>query len=102
MPGRLRHGWSCWSVALSVVDLRTGRLPTPMELRLLLGLVALTLAGALVGAATFGGLLLAVPLGWFLGRSAAGWRDQVHGVTLALLVAVVVSENRPGLRDGRQ
>ena len=122
---------ACWSVALSVVDLRTGRLPTPMVLRLLLGLVALTLAGAVVagtalpvagallGAATFGWLLLAVrlvagdglgggdlrltvPLGWLLGRSAAGWRDQVHGVALALLVAVVASENRPGLRDGRQ
>ena len=49
-----------------------------------------------------GDLRLTVPLGWLLGRSAAGWRDQVHGVTLALLVAVVASENRPGLRDGRQ
>ena len=117
---------ACWLVALSVVDLRMGRLPTPMVLRLLLGLVALTLAGtalpvarAMLGAATFGGLLLdvrlvagddlgngdlrlAVPLGWFLGRSAVGWRDLAHGVALALLVAVVASENRPGLRDGRQ
>ena len=90
-------------MALSVVDFRMGRLTTPMVLRLLLGLVALTLAGAVVagtalpvagallGAATFGGLLLAVRLGWFLGRSAVGWRDLVHGVALALLVAAVAA-----------
>ena len=91
-----------------------------MVLRLLLGLVALTLAravvagtalpvaGALLGAATFGGLLLAVRLvagdglgggdlrlavrlGWFLGRSAVGWRDLVPGVALFLLVAAVAA-----------
>ena len=106
---------ACWSVALSIVDLRTGRLPTPMVLRLLLGLVALTLAGVLLGAATFGGLLLAVrlvagdglgggglrpavPLGWFLGRSAVGWRDLVHGVALALLVAAVAALVASGIR----
>ena len=96
-------GWSAvawlaaWSVPLSIVDLRTGRLPSPMVNRLLAGLVVLTLAGglasgsmrpivwSLVGAAAFGGLLLAVrglagdglgggdvrlavPLGWFLGE----------------------------------
>ena len=97
-----------------------------MVLRLLLGLVALTLAGAVVagtalpvagallGAATFGGLLLAVrlvdgdgqggdlrlavPLGWCLGRSAAGWRDLVHGVALALLVAAVAALVASGIR----
>ena len=101
---------ACWSVALSVVDLRTGWLPTPMVLRLLLGLVALTLAGAVVagtalpvagallGAATFGGLRPAVPLGWFLGRSAVGWRDLVHGVALALLVAAVAALVPSGIR----
>ncbi len=118
---------ACWSVALSIVDLRTGWLPTPMVLRLLLGLVALTLTGAVVagtalpvagvllGAATFGGLLLAVrlvagdglgggglrlavPLGWFLGRSAVGWRDLVHGVALALLVAAVAALVASGIR----
>ena len=93
-----------------------------MVLRLLLGLVALTLAGtalpvarAMLGAATFGGLLLAVrlvagnglgggdlrlavPLGWFLGRSAVGWRDLVHGVTLALLAAAVAALVASGIR----
>ena len=54
---------ACWSVALSVVDLRTGRLPTPMVLRLLLGLVALTLAGAVVAGT-------AIPM-----VGAAGCRD---------------------------
>ena len=86
-----------------------------MVLRLLLGLVALTLAGtalpvarAMLGTATFGGLLLDVrlvagddlgngdlrlagPLGWFLGRAAGGRRDLVHGVALALLVAAVTA-----------
>ena len=44
-------GWSAvawlaaWSVPLSIVDLRTGRLPSPMVNRLLAGLVVLTLAG---------------------------------------------------------
>jgi len=117
---------ACWLAALSVVDLRTGRLPTPMVLRLLLGLVALTLAGAVVagmalpvagallGAATFGGLLLAVrlvdgdgqggdlrlavPLGWFLGRSAAGLRDLVRSVALALLIAAVAALVTSGIR----
>ena len=113
---------ACWSVALSIVDLRTGRLPTPMVLRLLLGLVALTLAGAVVagtalpvagallGAVTFGRLLLpsalwpataceAAPSTWpsrwdgFWARrpSAVGWRDLAHGVALSLLVATVAA-----------
>ena len=119
---------ACWSVALSIVDLRTGWLPTPMVLRLLLGLVALMLAGAVVagtalpmagallGAATFGGLLLAVrlvagdglgggdlrlavPLGWFLGRSAVGWRGPWCMVwRLALLVAAVAALVASGIR----
>lgn len=100
---------AAWTVPLSVADVRTGRLPAAMVNRLMVGLVALTLAAGLVsgsvrqviwsfaGAATFGGLLLAVrslagdglgggdvrlavPLGWFLGATAEGWSDIVTAV----------------------
>jgi leader peptidase (prepilin peptidase)/N-methyltransferase len=126
-------GWSAvawlaaWSVPLSMVDLRTGRLPFPMVNRLLAGLVVLTLAGglasgsmrpigwSLVGAAAFGGLLLAVrglagdglgggdvrlavPLGWFLGNTAEDWTDIVNAVAVALLIAAVGALVASGVR----
>ncbi len=118
---------AAWTVPLSVADVRTGRLPAAMVNRLMVGLVALTLAAGLVsgsvrqviwsfaGAATFGGLLLAVrslagdglgggdvrlavPLGWFLGATAEGWSDIVAAVAVALLSAAVGALVAAGLR----
>jgi leader peptidase (prepilin peptidase)/N-methyltransferase len=95
--------------------------------RLLAGLVVLTLAGglasgsmrpigwSLVGAAAFGGLLLAVrglagdglgggdvrlavPLGWFLGNTAEDWTDIVNAVAVALLIAAVGALVASGVR----
>jgi len=119
VTGWLALAWLvAWTVPLSIIDLRTRRLPAPMVNRLLAGLVVLTVVGglasgsmrpamwSLVGAVAFGGLLLgvrclagdgvgggdvrlAVPLGWFLGASAVGWTDIVNGVATALLVSAV-------------
>ncbi len=119
VTGWLAPAWLvAWTVPLAIADIRTRRLPTAMVNRLLAGLVALSLVGGLVsgsvlsiiwsfiGAAAFGGLLvavrlaagdalgggdvrLAVPLGWFLGRSALRWTDIVALIAMALLVSAV-------------
>lgn len=66
----------------------------------------LSIIWSFIGAAAFGGLLvavrlaagdalgggdvrLAVPLGWFLGRSALRWTDIVALIAMALLVSAV-------------
>ena len=103
----------CWLVALSVVDLRTRRLPDSMVLATLVGLVVIDTASAALdrrfvspawadaGALLNGGLLLAVrmaasaglgggdvklgvPLGWQIG-------GVVGGVLLVLLQASVLA-----------
>ena len=128
VTGWLAVAWlAAWTVPLSITDARTGRLPSRMVNGLLAGLVVLTLAGALasgsmnpavwssIGAAAFGGLLLAVrslagdglgggdvrlavPLGWFLGNTAMGWTDIVNAVAVALLVAAVGALVASGVR----
>jgi leader peptidase (prepilin peptidase)/N-methyltransferase len=119
VTGWLAPAWLvAWTVPLAIADIRTRRLPTAMVNRLLAGLVVLSLVGGLVsgsvlsiiwsfiGAAAFGGLLvavrlaagdalgggdvrLAVPLGWFLGRLALRWTDIVALIAMALLVSAV-------------
>ena len=126
VTGWLAVAWlAAWTVPLSITDARTGRLPSLMVNGLLAGLVVLTLARVLasgsmnpavwssIGAAAFGGLLLAVrslagdglgggdvrlavPLGWFLGNTAMGWTDIVNAV--ALLVAAVGALVASGVR----
>ena len=108
----------CWLVALSVVDLRTRRLPDSMVLATLVGLVVIDTASAALdrrfvspawadaGALLNGGLLLAVrlaapaglgggdvklgvPLGWQIGWLSGG--GVVGGVLLVLLQASVLA-----------
>lgn len=103
-----------WIVALSIVDLRSRRLPDPMVAILLVGLVLLDAAAAVsggrpgsllwacAGALAYGGLLftvrelapsglgggdvkLAVPLGWQIGFGAGG------GFPTAVLTALVLA-----------
>jgi|TARA_B100000959_G_scaffold204135_1_gene213852 leader peptidase (prepilin peptidase)/N-methyltransferase len=103
-----------WIVALSIVDLRSRRLPDPMVATLLAGLVLLDAAAAVSGgrpgsllwacvsALTYGGLLftvralapsglgggdvkLAVPMGWQIGFAAG------IGFPTAVLTALVLA-----------
>ncbi len=75
----------CWLVALSVVDLRTRRLPDSMVLTTLVGLVVIDTASAALDRRFVGGdVKLGVPLGWQIG-------GVVGGVLLVLLQASVLA-----------